>query len=186
MKTPIALDPTPRVPRYGAFLRYSHWATFVLVLLAYIAINARKFLERDSPERLFVVESHFLLGMLVLLITVPRIVVRLRRRAPPITPPQGPMDRLVGATAHVALFIFLVVQPVLGITSRMLSGQGIGLPLTDWFIPSIGAAHVELAKSVVHVHAFVGQAFYFVIGAHILAALWHWLVRRDNVLQRML
>jgi cytochrome b561 len=28
--------------------------------------------------------------------------------------------------------------------------------------------------------------FYYVIGLHIAAALWHHLVRRDNTLQRML
>ncbi|MDP9897897.1 cytochrome b [Variovorax ginsengisoli] len=177
---------TPIGSRYPAFLRHTHWITFVLVLLAYITINARKFLERGSAERLFAVESHFLLGMLVLLITVPRIVVRLRHAAPPIVPEPGVASRLAAWTAHLALFVFLVVQPVLGIASRLLSGRGIGLPLTEWAIPSVGAAQPELAESLEHLHEFVGEAFYYVIGIHILAALWHWLGRRDNALQRML
>lgn len=183
MKNPIPLDPAPR---YGAFLRYTHWATFVLVVLAYIAINSRKLLERGSAERLFAIESHFLLGMLVLLITLPRIVVRLRSRRPPVTPPEHPLARLAGASMHVALFIFLVVQPALGIASRLLSGRGIGLPLTEWSIPSIGGAHAELAKALEHVHEFIGQAFLYVIAIHVLAALWHWRIRRDNVMHRML
>ena len=32
----------------------------------------------------------------------------------------------------------------------------------------------------------IGQAFYWVIGAHIVAALWHHLFRRDDTLKRML
>jgi len=182
MKSPIAPASTPR---YARLLRRTHWATFTLVLLAYITINARKFLERGSAERLFVVESHYLLGILVLLLTLPRIVVRLRRGAPPITPAPSAASRIAAGTVHLALFLFLIVQPLLGIATRLVSGKGIGMPLTNWSIPSI-AAQPELAKSIEHLHEFVGEAFYYVIGAHILAALWHWLVRRDDAMQRML
>lgn len=172
--------------RYSAFARYAHWTTFALVFLAYVTINARKFLERGSAERIFVVESHYLLGMLVLLMTLPRIVVRLRSRMPPISPPIGLAARVVAGTVHLALFLFLLVQPALGIATRLLSGKGIGLPLTDWAIPALGVARPELAKSIEHLHELVGEAFYYVIGAHILAALWHWFVRRDDVVQRMI
>lgn len=61
-----AIVPAPSTTRYSTFARYAHWLTFALVLLAYVTINARKFLERGSAERIFVVESHYLLGMLVL------------------------------------------------------------------------------------------------------------------------
>jgi cytochrome b561 len=124
--------------------------------------------------------------MLVLLITLPRIAVRLRRTAPPIVPEVGWASHLAARTVHLALFLFLVVQPALGIVSRLLSGRGIGLPLTPWAIPSLGVARPELAKSLEHLHESVGEAFYYVIGIHILAALWHALGRRDNVLQHML
>ncbi len=171
--------------RYSPFLRYSHWITFALVALAYATINARKLFPRGSPERLLSTETHFWLGIAVLVITVPRIVARLRQRAPAIAPPQGTADRIAAGTAHVALFVFLVVQPILGIVARMATGRGIGIPLTDLAIPSLMVADKAFAKSVEHLHVFVGEAFYYVIGVHILAALWHWLARRDNVLQRM-
>ncbi|APW37789.1 cytochrome B [Rhodoferax koreense] len=178
-------DFIPGTSRYSTFLRYAHWVTVVLVFLAYISINARKFLERGSAERLLAVESHYLIGIVVLLITVPRILVRLRQEAPPILPALGPASRLASKTAHLALFMFLIVQPVLGVASRLVSGRGIGMPLTEWSIPSFAVAQPELAKSLIHLHEFIGDAFYYVIGMHILAALWHLLVRRDNVLQRM-
>jgi len=175
---------TPTTSRYTPFLRHTHWLSFVLVLLAYATILARKLFERGSSERLFVVESHYLLGILVLLITLPRIVVRLRQKAPPIAPPPGLAARLAAHTAHIVLFAFLVVQPVLGIATRLVSGRDIGFPLTDWAIPAL-TTQPELAKSIEHLHEFIGEAFYYVIGIHIMAALWHHFVRRDNVLQRM-
>ena len=179
--------PLPTIaPRYAPFLRLAHWVTFALVLLAYVAVNAHEFFPRGSPARVFSLESHYLLGMLVLLLTLPRIVVRLRQGQPPVTPRLGVAERLAAGTAHLALFLFLVVQPALGIAGRLLAGKGIGLPLTEWAIPSFGLSDPVLSRSLTHLHESIGVAFYYVIGLHILAALWHWRVRRDDTLQRML
>ncbi len=175
----------PSPARYGRFLRVAHWTTVALVLLAYAGINARSAFVRGSPERIFAVESHFLLGMLVLLINLPRIAVRLRQAAPRISPPLGRAAHLAAASAHAALFAFVVVQPMLGIASRLVSGKGIALP-GGWTIPSVGAPDIELAHALQDVHVVVGEAFYWVIGLHVLAALWHRWIRRDDVLQRML
>lgn len=178
--------PAESRPRYPAFLRHAHWVSVVLVVLAYAAINARKLFERGSPERLFAAESHFLLGMLILLITLPRIWVRLRQKAPPITPPLSPAARLASHTAHIALFLFLAVMPLLGIAGRMVTGKGIGLPLTTWAIPAIGPLDEDFGEAIIEVHEWIGVAFYYVVGLHVLAALWHWWFRRDDTLQRML
>lgn len=172
--------------RYPKVLRNLHWIIFGLVALAYASINARKLFERGTPERLLMSESHFLLGILALVLVLPRLVVRLRSTTPPITPPVGVFTRWASNITHVLLYAFLIVQPLLGIASRMIEGKPIGLPLTEWAIPSLMAKDETLGKMLEEWHEVLGTAFYYVIGLHILAALWHWRVRRDNVLQRML
>ena len=43
------------------------------------------------------------------------------------------------------------------------------------------------AREVVEeLHESLGEIFYWVIGLHVAAALWHHLVKRDNTLRRML
>lgn len=171
--------------RYSASQRRAHWWTFALMVLAYASIEAHVFLERGSAARVLVVQLHYWLGIAVLLITLARIARRLREGAPPIEPPPGPAARLASSAMHLALFIFLVVQPLLGIATRLVSGRGIGVPFTDLAIPSI-VADRALAKTIEGVHEQIGTVFYAVIGLHIAAALWHWLRGRDNVMQRML
>lgn len=73
--------------KYSATLRLLHWSMFALVALAYASINLRKAFERGSDSRLLMVESHFLLGMLVLLLVLPRLLARWRSPQPPIDPP---------------------------------------------------------------------------------------------------
>lgn len=172
--------------RFPAFLRLAHWASVVMVLLAYLTVYARNWLERGTPERLFVVQSHFLLGILILLLTLPRIVARLRCRAPRIVPEPSLHQVLAAATAHFALFLFLVVQPLLGMAIQLVSGRGIGFPLTSLSIPGFSIPDAETAKAIAHLHVFVGELFIYVIAAHVLAALWHRWVRKDNAMQRML
>lgn len=176
---------TPPLQRYSPGLRRAHWWTFALVALAYVAIEAHGFLSRGSAARLAVTQLHYWLGIAVLLITLPRIVARLRTGAPPVEPSPSAAARVAAKSMHVGLFIFLVVQPLLGIATRMVSGRGIGVPFTNWAIPSLMSDRA-LAKAIESWHSTLGTVFYAVIGLHIAAALWHWLRGRDNVMQRML
>jgi cytochrome b561 len=36
------------------------------------------------------------------------------------------------------------------------------------------------------IHVWIGQAFYYVIGLHIVGALWHHFVRHDTTLRRII
>ncbi|MDT0138376.1 cytochrome b [Acidovorax sp. PRC11] len=173
-------------PKYSATLRTLHWVMFLLVALAYATINLRQAFERGSDARLLMVESHFLLGMLVLLLVVPRLVARWRSPHPPMEPPLSAHLRIGAHLGHALLYAFLVVQPLLGMACRLVGGRGIGLPFTSAAIPWPAAwVDKELAGSLEAAHEWLGTAFYWVIGLHVAAALWHALVRRDNALRRM-
>lgn len=172
-------------PRYSVLARTLHWSTFALVTITYVSINVRKLFERGTDERILASETHFLVGMVVLLITLPRLVNRFYERAPAISPPQPRWMGFVSSITHGLLYAFLIVQPVMGIVARLAEGEGIGLPFTDAVIPSFFGHQEDLAKLMESTHVWLGEVFYWVIGLHILAALFHLLVRKDNVLQRM-
>ncbi|MEE7548603.1 cytochrome b [Xanthomonas sp. Kuri4-1] len=172
-------------PRYSALARSYHWITFALVAAAYLTINLRGMFERGSEARTLVVESHFVAGLAVLLLVVPRLLNRIGERAPPIAPPLPAWMRALSHLTHGLLYAFLVVQPLLGVTTRLAEGKGVGLPFTERVIPSFFGARPGLAETLEPVHIWLGEAFYWVIGLHILAALYHWAIRRDNTLQRM-
>ncbi len=172
--------------RYPAFLRHAHWLSAALVLVAYLSIYGREWLTRGSPERLLVSQLHTLTGLLVLLLTVPRLLVRFQQTPPAIVPAPPLPQRLMAGLAHVALFVYLLVQPLLGFATLMVSGKGVGFPLISWRLAGMALPNESLAKALKEVHEFVGVFFLYVIGAHLLAALWHWRIRQDNALQRML
>lgn len=171
--------------RYPRGVRWLHWLGFVLVLIAYVSINARVLFEKGTPERLLMAESHFLAGVLVMALALPRILRRWAVAMPAVVPVPSLPERLLAMSVQAALYAFLIVEPLLGVVTRMAQGRDIGLPFTEYAIPAVIAADPALAATCERLHIGIGEAFYYVIGLHVLAALWHGMVRRDGVLRRM-
>jgi cytochrome b561 len=170
---------------YTPRARRLHWSMAALVLLAYLTSNLITWTVEASPERCFIIRMHFMAGLALLLLLLPRVLHRLRHTPPPIQPPLAGWQAASATFAHALLYAFLLAQPLLGLLSVWLGGYGIGIPLTSLAIPSPLPENAEWQLRAQQLHAWTGTAFYFVIALHAAGALWHRFGRRDDVLQRM-
>ncbi len=177
-------QPAPGHATYSAASRHLHWLMAALVILAYLLINGRGWFEKGSALRTLFVQGHFWVGLLVLALVLPRLLARFAKPTPAIEPPLSPMINLFSKLTHVALYAFLLLQPLMGVLVVLLERGGI--PLGGLMVPSPFAPDRALAHNIEELHVLVGTAFYYVIALHIVAALWHHFARRDNVLKRML
>lgn len=179
-----AVSNQPSSVRYALSLRWMHWVIFFLVLTAYVCINVSGLLPKGSSAKGNVMAAHFTAGLLVLLLIVPRLALRLRHGQPPITPPLPTLTHWFSKFTHVLLYLFLFVQPILGFTTIQLGGHGV-----SWFgvtiIPGFAQPDKSLSHQIGDIHATIGTIFYYVIGLHILGALYDYFWRKDNTLQRM-
>lgn len=109
-----------------------------------------------------------------------------RRHAPPaITPPLESYLRLAANVSHYLLYAFLFAQPLLGLFTVLIEKGSLPVPLTQLLIPSPFPLSERFAESLEDLHKLLGSIFYYVIGLHVVAALWHHFVRKDNTLKRM-
>lgn len=173
-------------PHYTARARHLHWWVFGFVALAYLLANLIDVFPRGSDGRVFIKQSHFLAGLAVLALVLPRLLHRMRNAPPPIVPPIATWEAGLSRLTHVLLYAFLFAQPLLGLFTVWLGGNGIGIPGTTLMLPSPLTENHDLHESVEDIHKLLGTIFYYVIGVHIAGALWHHFVRRDNTLRRML
>lgn len=171
--------------RYSLGLRRLHWLMAVLVALAYVFIEQRGIFERGTAERAAMVQTHFWLGLSVLGLIVWRLLLRRRHGAPPITPLLPAWQAWPAKLLHLALYAFLLVMPVLGLLTAWTDGKEVLLPFTDIALPGLLAPDEVLAEQLEELHGSIGEFFYWVIGLHVLAALYHHFIRRDDTLRRM-
>jgi cytochrome b561 len=173
-------------PRYGAGLRRIHWLTAVLVAAAYLLIEQRGFFPRGSNGRTWMMQGHFWAGLLVLAFGVWRIALRLRNGAPPVTPALPPWQGWLARTLHLSLYAFVIVMPLLGLATAWTDGKAVMVPFSHVALPSLLGQDRALAHRLEDLHGSIGDIFYWVIGLHVLAALYHHFWRRDDTLRRML
>lgn len=172
-------------PRYTLLQRHLHWWMALLVVMAYVLIEQRGLFPRGSGGRTAMMQGHFWAGITVFLLAFWRIVTRVRRGAPPVTPALDGVTALASKLVHVSLYAFFIVMPLLGMATAWSDGKAIMIPFTGVALPALLPENRPLAHTLEDIHGTIGDIFYWVIGLHVLAALYHHWVRRDDTLRRM-
>lgn len=171
-------------PRYSRWLRRLHWLIALLVIAALVTIEIRGNFPRGSALRSGLRSAHMQFGIAVLLLMLPRLLQRLRERAPAIVPPLPSWQRIPAKLLHVALYALLFALPLLGIAMMMIGGKpvaflGIALPVA-------ATPDAALSASLKDIHETLGEVLMWMAIVHVLAALVHHALRRDTTLRRML
>ena len=170
--------------RYGAVTQTLHWLTAVLVLIAFIygpgGPEDRVYSSARDADR----HLHETLGLCVLLLTA----IRLAWGAVDELPDPVPVSRWLGLLAKLvqgSLFALLLLVPVTAIAGAWLEGHPLTLLWGMEVAPPLAANHL-VGSVVAEVHSWSGDVILWVAGAHALAAIYHHVVLKDDVLLSML
>jgi cytochrome b561 len=170
--------------RYGIPLITLHWLMLALIVAVYACIELKGFYPKGSAIREALKTWHYLLGLTVFALVWLRLLARLAGRVPPIIPSPPLWQLRVAHVVEFAIYVLLIVMPVLGWLS--LSADGKLVSLFGLELPRLIGENKGLAKQLEDVHGLIGNVGYALIGIHALAALIHHYVQRDNTLRRML
>lgn len=170
--------------RFSALSIALHWVTLLLITAVYAVILLRENYPKGSDIREGLKTWHFMLGLTILALVVIRLIVRLNRRSPPITPEPPAWQALLAKATHFALYAFMLAMPIAGWV--ILSASGKAIPFFGLELPALVSQNKALAGQVKEVHETLGTIGYFLIGLHALAALYHHYVVKDDTLRRML
>ena len=173
------------VTRYAAVLRRLHWLMAVLLLLVFVAMEQRDIFPRGSQGRIVMMQSHYWIGLALFALVWWRLARRWKLGMPAITPLMPPWQSMSSKLLHYSLYALMMIMPLLGLATAWTDGKQLMLPFTDIAMPVLLAEDVELAHMLEDLHQLGGDIFYWVIGLHIVAALYHHFIRRDDTLRRM-
>ncbi len=170
--------------RYGNLSIILHWLMLLLFIGVYAVIELRELYPKGSDPREALKTWHFMLGLSVLLLVSLRILARATSPTPRITPTPAKWQEVAAKLAHFALYVFMVGMPILG--WLMLSAAGKPIPFFGLELPALLAKNKALAGQIKEIHTTIGVFGYYLIGIHIIAALYHHYILKDNTLIRML
>lgn len=159
-----------------------HWLVFLLVILTYCAMELRGFFPRSYRPVFNMV--HISCGSAILILMVARLLVRLKRPAPPITPKPSAMMTGFAHLGHLAIYLLFIALPVIGLVMMYYRAR-------PWFpfgiaMPYAPEADFDLVDTLKGYHALLANLGYWLIGLHAAAALAHHYFWRDNTLLRMM
>ncbi|MEY4675732.1 MAG: hypothetical protein RLZZ470_239 [Pseudomonadota bacterium] len=171
--------------RYARPLVALHWLMFLLLILVYAAMEFRVLYEKGMPEREFMKSLHFMFGLCVLALVLLRLLAKRLSPHPEPTVHSGALLVLHRASrfGHAVLYLFMILMPFMG--WMMLSAAGKPIPFWGLELPPLMGADEVLAKQIKSAHALAGNLGYGLIGLHVAAALFHQLVLKDKLMQRM-
>lgn len=168
--------------RYSIVSLILHWLIAALVLTQVLLITAH---EAGDAQRIFI-NLHKSVGISILLLTVGRIAWRLANPAIPLPTRHPAWQRLLARITHVLFYVVLIVIPLTGWMASSATGRDISwFGLFNWPLLPIGGGR-ETAGLLMDVHGLVVKGLYVLIALHVLGALKHHFIDRDNVLHRMI
>jgi cytochrome b561 len=167
--------------RYHTALVTLHWLLAVMLIAALgIGTFALKTVPNSSPDKIDALRGHMIAGGLILVLTLVRLVVRLKTAHPaPATTGNALLDRLAPAT-HWALYLLVLLMAGSGVAMSVLAG------LPGIVFGGVGTLPVNFdALPPRAVHGIVAKLLMLFIALHFAAALYHQFVKRDGLLRRM-
>jgi cytochrome b561 len=167
--------------RYGSGAIAFHWIMVPLI----VVVGVLGLLHDSWPKRTqgFWINIHALVGLLVWVSLIARFWWRSRHPPPALPQDVGEISRHLSSSVHMLLYALIFIIPVIGVVTFVWHGRAFDFGL---FQVNFG---IRSNKAIFHptedIHGYLAYALFALAGMHVLAAVWHHLIRRDDVLRRM-
>ena len=162
--------------------RILHWLMAAMILaMLFIGVGM---VASVSERHEWLLRIHKPLGIAILLLAVVRLAVRLRHPPPPLPADLPMLQKLAAHASHWLLYALMIAMPLVG--WAMLSAGGYPVMLgASLRLPAILPASATAFAILRHLHGWLALLLFLTFLAHLAAALYHGLIRRDGVLASM-
>ena len=169
---------------YSGAVKALHWLIVVLLIAQFIFAWTMPHIGRNTQVTTLI-SLHFTVGIVVLAVAVIRLIVRLMHGEPAPEDGLPPWQTTSARVMHWLLYALLFVIPILGWMNA--SWRGMPIVMFGAELPTLMAKRAPGWGWTGDVHSLLANYLLLVlVGLHVLAGLYHYFIRRDRVLQRML
>jgi len=155
---------------------------FLVFAAALAFIEYRGYLPKGDPLKKDLRNWHMLAGQFALIFVMFRISARWIFAAPAEV--MGPRWQTWTAKAvHLVLYAVMFALPITGVIYMQAGGKDV--EFFGLILPHLTGEDAGLKSNLKYFHGLIGNGVYFLVGVHVLGALWHQFVLKDDGLRRM-
>ena len=178
----MTLRNTPR--RWGAIAQLLHWLIVLFIVAQFTLATLFEQLPAGA-KKLTLLSRHKSIGITILMLALVRLAWRWSNPTPTLPDTLKPYERALARLTHALLYVLLFAVPLSG----WLMSSARGFPVS-WFgflqLPDLVPKNKVLYEALVTTHGILAWSLGIVATVHLVAALKHHFVLKDDVLRRML
>ena len=169
--------------QYGTVARTFHWLVFVIIagMLA-LGLYFSELPGGDRKDQLKMIHASF--GFVLILTMLARLAWRLRSVRPDHPAGAPAWQNTVATWLHRGLYVLIFGQIIIGVLIGATAGRG--LPFFGLFEIPVPFPESERWHDILEEWHVIGwQLIAIAVGIHVIAAVYHHFIARDDVLKRM-
>lgn len=164
-----------------------HWLMAIIFIAAWIiGFYSGNFLsyDVDGSFKGNIITLHKNIATVIIFLVIVRIFWRYTHPAPELPNTMSPTMKRLAHFGHLALYFMLLALPITGCLFSWSAGHP--APVLYLFnLPTLIAKNPEITVIVKPLHIYISWAAGLLLTGHILAALKHHFIDKDNVLTSM-
>jgi cytochrome b561 len=188
--------------RWGSRAKWLHWLIAFMILMevpvGFIMAQTYGAKFNDNPLaglHILMAQIHITNGFCILALVAYRLTWRFKNPAPGLPASLETYQRWLARLTHTFLYTLLFLMPLSGWAANSVLGDSEQFGVTElWFLawnimppilPQLPLDHQFGYTFFAKIHRYALYTGGVVLSLHLLAAIWHHFVRKDNILLRM-
>ena len=169
--------------RYDPVAKNLHWLMAALIIgLWGVGLGMEELPKGDLRSQ--IIGWHKALGVVVLALVIVRLAWRATHSAPPLPATMPAWEQLGAKLGHLALYGLMIAIPAAGILMSQSAGRDVNV--FGWILPTLVEKSDDLKEVFGEAHETLAWLLAVVLVVHVVAALRHHFMLKDDVLSRML
>ena len=170
--------------RYSGTAMLLHWLVSLLIVVQFALVWTADSLPRGETPSLLMA-FHRSVGMTILMLAIIRLAWRGLHKPPAFPATMPAWEKLLATLTHWGLYALIFLMPLSGWLLTSTAGRKV-----EWFwlfaFPDLMAKDRPRHEWFESAHEFMSWLLLALAVLHIVAVIWHMLVRKDKLLSRML
>ncbi|WCR58046.1 cytochrome b [Wolbachia endosymbiont of Ctenocephalides felis wCfeJ] len=169
--------------KYSLGLRIIHWVMAVFIIGMLCSGFYMKSLPMSSEIKFNIYAIHKAFGVTILGLIIVRIFFRVFTYVPSLPATLSRFEINASKTVHFGLYALMILMPLSGYIMSSASGREIKYL---FHIPLLISRNKEVANIANGTHSMLAYFMVFFIVLHILAALKHTFIDKQNIFKRII